>query len=583
MFRLFLLVIFFFSFLAGCSEPVQEISVCGDGICSSNEIGSCSADCINLAGNVSPANVLPTESGAGSKPSENNTVSTSLYATFYPPNPAPQENMIILVDAASESPLNKISIDFGDGTSTEAPCSNVKYCEAYFRKAFSSEGRFPVTVKAFSSNSVVGTDNYDAFVSSPEYSFSCGDAQPQTSGKGIAENTSNLETMKLSSFIVPDIGNDNNFSFYSFEENPLRGRDFSESIEGDKASLIVQFNSKPLIEKAKELNLDLHKLGKNPELNFYLNYLKKEQDTSFAALSRFFKGLKRKHSLFNVFNGAVIEVDVEGFKEAIVQAEKLGIVKKIYPDAKVYPALSNSVPNIKADKVWALKDSRGLPLEGEGTVISIIDSGIDYKHSDLGGCFGPTCKVIGGYDLVNNDPDPMDDYGHGTHVAGIAAGNGKLKGVAPKAKLLAYKIFNKQGRGTFSDILKAMDLSVDPNQDSDYSDSADVINLSLGGAGNADDSVSLAVDNIVDKGVVVVAAAGNYPGYGYMGPPSASRKAISVGASLDNDVTNFSMNGPVFSNNLSEMFVKPDIVAPGYEICSALALFLVPFLRIMIL
>jgi len=77
-----------------------------------------------------------------------------------------------------------------------------------------------------------------------------------------------------------------------------------------------------------------------------------------------------------------------------------------------------------------------------------LDTGIDYADSALGGGFGAGHKVIGGYDFVNNDADPMDDNGHGTHVAGIIAANGAgLRGVAPHAKLMAFKVLDHNGWG----------------------------------------------------------------------------------------------------------------------------------------
>ena len=119
-------------------------------------------------------------------------------------------------------------------------------------------------------------------------------------------------------------------------------------------------------------------------------------------------------------------------------------------------------------------------LRGQGTSIAIIDTGIDYTHPNLGGCFGTGCKVIGGYDFANRDNDPMDDNGHGTHCAGIAAGKGSLNGVAPDAKLYAYKVLDFNGGGDFSDVIAAIGRAMDPNGDGNFSDRVDVISLSLG-------------------------------------------------------------------------------------------------------
>jgi len=79
-----------------------------------------------------------------------------------------------------------------------------------------------------------------------------------------------------------------------------------------------------------------------------------------------------------------------------------------------------------------MKDAKGNPIEGSEIVIAVIDTGVDYTHPDLGGCLGPSCKVIGGYDFGDDDSDPMDQMGHGTLVAGTIAADGRLKGTAQK-------------------------------------------------------------------------------------------------------------------------------------------------------
>ncbi|MCK5234119.1 MAG: S8 family serine peptidase, partial [Candidatus Aenigmarchaeota archaeon] len=156
---------------------------------------------------------------------------------------------------------------------------------------------------------------------------------------------------------------------------------------------------------------------------------------------------------------------------------------------------------------------------------SVIDYGF-YIDKVANGTYASnsSCeKVIGGYDFVNDDNDPMDDNGHGTHVAGTAAGNGSLKGVAPDAKLLAYKVLDAYGSGSSSDVIAGIEQAVN--------DSADVISLSLGSSGNPDDPASVAVDNAVDAGVVVVVAAGNSGPYAQtIMSPGTARNAITVGA-----------------------------------------------------
>ena len=135
-------------------------------------------------------------------------------------------------------------------------------------------------------------------------------------------------------------------------------------------------------------------------------------------------------------------------KEEAEQLRSLDYVKEIFPNNILHTLLMTSVPIVGAVKVWELDSyghkcaETGMPcLNGTGINIGIIDTGVDYTHPDLGGCFGVNCKVAGGYDFFNNDANPMDDsgQGHGTHVASIAAGNGILKGVAPVPILLPIK------------------------------------------------------------------------------------------------------------------------------------------------
>ena len=279
----------------------------------------------------------------------------------------------------------------------------------------------------------------------------------------------------------------------------------------------------------------------------------------------------------NVFNGIALDIS---FEEA-EKIEKINGVKKVYPNYKVKILLMDSVPLINADDVWQL-DNEGNDcsvsgkacLTGQGVTVGIIDTGVDYTHSDLGGCFGINCKVVGGYDFVNNDNDPMDDHGHGTHVAATAAGNGVLKGVAPNAKIYAYKVLSSGGSGSWNNVIAAIERSIDPNQDGNFEDHLDIISLSLGGPGNPDDPISKAIDNAVEGGVVAVIAAGNSgPKEGTIGSPGTARKAITVGASTKYDgMISFSSTGPVIwedSEGNMRALVKPDIVAPGVSICAA--------------
>ncbi|HSG73581.1 MAG TPA: S8 family serine peptidase, partial [Nitrosopumilaceae archaeon] len=105
-----------------------------------------------------------------------------------------------------------------------------------------------------------------------------------------------------------------------------------------------------------------------------------------------------------------------------------------------------------------------LGYDGSGITIAVIDTGVDYTHPDLFG-FGQDGKVIGGYDYVDNDDSPIDTNGHGTEVAGIIAADGQLQGIAPKSKILAYRV-SENGEAVSSDlIIKAIEQAVRDDAD----------------------------------------------------------------------------------------------------------------------
>ncbi|MGW0119919.1 S8 family peptidase [Streptomyces sp. NPDC003327] len=141
-------------------------------------------------------------------------------------------------------------------------------------------------------------------------------------------------------------------------------------------------------------------------------------------------------------------------------------VVAVRPDTRIQVRTDASVPLTGAPDVWKREDPTGAKATGRGTVVAVLDSGVDYGHPDLGGGFGEGHKVVGGFDFANGDDDPMDDNGHGTHVAGIIAGKaareGGVSGMAPDARLLAYKVTGADGSGYTSDIIAGIEAAVDP-------------------------------------------------------------------------------------------------------------------------
>ncbi|MEK6861274.1 MAG: S8 family serine peptidase [Nanoarchaeota archaeon] len=214
-----------------------------------------------------------------------------------------------------------------------------------------------------------------------------------------------------------------------------------------------------------------------------------EQNKVISKISAIDPKIKVRNRFYTVYSGFSADFD-KSYLEKIKNIPDI----EIFPNLKVEATLYESVPLINADDVWKL-DKDGNPctgtipitgrqiyegdanvmggecITGKGVTIGIIDTGVDYTHVDLGGCFGENCKVIDGYDFVNDDNDPIDDMGHGTHVAATAAGDGTaadgtiLKGVAPDANIVAYKVLNAGGYGYSDDVIAAIERSSDPDRD----------------------------------------------------------------------------------------------------------------------
>ena len=203
--------------------------------------------------------------------------------------------------------------------------------------------------------------------------------------------------------------------------------------------------------------------------------------------------------------------------------------------------LQDSVPLINASYSNSLV-LNGVNLTGKGQTVCIIDTGVNYSHPDLGGCFGANCKVIGGYDFVNNDADPMDDNGHGTHVAGIIAANGSINGVAPEAKIVALKVCNSGGSCSDNNVISAINWCV--GNSSVYNIS--VISMSLGGAFNFtsycdsdttenSDIYAAPINSAFAKNISFAISSGNSGNSTSVSSPACIQNATRVGATTKSD------------------------------------------------
>lgn len=231
-----------------------------------------------------------------------------------------------------------------------------------------------------------------------------------------------------------------------------------------------------------------------------------------------------------------------------------GGVQKIHLDEKVEASLVESVAQVGAPEAW------GKGLDGAGTTVAVLDTGIDESHPDFAGQIVETRSFVPG-----ETTDDID--GHGTHVASTVAGTGAAaggteKGVAPAADLAIGKVLDNGGSGAASWIIDGMEWGANR---------ADVVSMSLGSTEPSDgtDPMALAVDELsASTGALFVIAAGNYGRVSGIGSPGAASAALTVGAvdKLD-ERAYFQDMGP----RLGDATVKPEIVAPGVSVLAARA------------
>lgn len=253
--------------------------------------------------------------------------------------------------------------------------------------------------------------------------------------------------------------------------------------------------------------------------------------------------------------------------------------------------ITYNVLKVNADDVWALG------FYGEDVIVSVIDTGVNYNHADLQDHMWEDPDYPNhGYDFHNNDNNPMDDHGHGTHCAGTVAGDGTAgsqTGMAPEATVMALKVLDSGGSGQESSVWEAIEFTVEHG--------ADIISMSLGWSHswNPDRPTwRTTLDNALAAGVVASIAAGNEGGSpsspddvrtpGDCPPPwlnpdqtltGGLSAVVCVGATDQSDnLAYFSSIGPVTWENIDpfndypfnpEMgLLRPDVSAPGVDVKS---------------
>ena len=257
-----------------------------------------------------------------------------------------------------------------------------------------------------------------------------------------------------------------------------------------------------------------------------------------------------------------------------IQPGELAKLSRISGVKALYPVETISVPEERSSEYIELATALAmtgadvvhseLGYTGAGVRVGIIDTGIDYDHPDLGGCFGPGCRVETGWDFVGDaydsstnpvpvpDPDPDDCAGHGTHVAGIVGAGGAVTGVAPGVTFGAYRVFGCAGTTSADIMIAAMERAL--------ADGMDIVNMSIGsGYQWPQYPTAQAGDRLVNKGVVVVCSIGNNGANGLYaaGAPGVGKKVIGC-AAFDNTHQNF-----------TSFTISPDDTPIGYANASA--------------
>ncbi|MCD6107310.1 MAG: S8 family serine peptidase [Caldisericaceae bacterium] len=294
----------------------------------------------------------------------------------------------------------------------------------------------------------------------------------------------------------------------------------------ENVSIIVELTDTPAVVYKKTLKFKLLTIFIDDSAERHAAKLELKQNNLIKYMERF--NIEVQFNYTYLFNGFSCTVN----RKHMMDIAENRNVKRIFEDKKAYLERTYATNVIKSDVVNRMTDSSGAYITGKGVVVGLVDTGVDYGNTELGGGGFPNAKIIGGYDFADMDSNPMDTDGHGTHVAGIIGGSNY--GVAPDVKIRAYKVFTGNTETTsISTIVKGIDEAA--------KDKCDIINISIGtvgGAGVGGDPESIAVENATADGIVVVAAAGNYGSRSDLVPfpmsaPASSESAIGVGASSD--------------------------------------------------
>jgi subtilisin family serine protease len=273
-----------------------------------------------------------------------------------------------------------------------------------------------------------------------------------------------------------------------------------------------------------------------------------ERNIDFDLLSRARASVQYEFQTFSAVK-ALISSDA---LNSLSYNPKISFVEGSIPVQLYEDTLDWGVDRVDADIVWGGSDGAvdvTTSVAGDSVKVVVIDTGIDYTHPDLAGAYA------GGYDFVNDDDDPLDDHGHGTHVSGTITAlddepnalSGSLIGTAPHVQLYSVKVLDNRGSGSSADVAAGIDWAA--------ANGMNVASLSLGSS-SPSTAIETAGQNAYAAGVLLVAASGNDGAE--VGYPAAFPEFIAVGATDQQDaLASFSNFGP-----------EQELVAPGVDITS---------------
>jgi subtilisin family serine protease len=323
-------------------------------------------------------------------------------------------------------------------------------------------------------------------------------------------------------------------------------------IPADAAQLVASGKLDQRLFDVTELNKSAERASQKAGLKVIVGY--QGAATATKADVRDAGTLRRSLKTLNADAVQTPKQDTSELWAAVTNGDRAASgIAHVWLDGVRRASLDKSVPQIGAPKAWAAG------YDGKGVKIAVLDTGVDADHPDL------KTQVIESKNF-STAADANDHFGHGTHVASIAAGtgamsHGKYKGVAPGAKILNGKVLDDSGSGDDSGILAGMEWAA--------AEGADIVNLSLGGQDTPEiDPLEAEVNKLsAEKGILFAIAAGN-EGPQSIGSPGSADAAITVGAVDGNDkLADFSSTGP----RVGDGAIKPDVTAPGVDITAAAA------------